>query len=191
MNQNNNNRRRRNPQNNRQKSFKPHNYKAVNAVVPFKIGGNMQLVAVPPVNNQLHIRRWIRVIQGTGPTAITLSMIVVNSLQALGISLAAQATGTFAIHTARFFSMENLAGVNPFMGVTVHDIEETGNPKVADFTAASTVSGISHVQIAHPVNNRPTFSNTTTPALVYANVTGVGEAARVIVDLEMTVVINI
>jgi len=158
--------------------------------VPFKVGGNQQLVAIPPVNDQLHLRRWVRVLQDTGPRAITLDIIRVNTLATLGISLISGSTATYAVHSARFFSVENTADVNPFMKIILRDIEETGSPKVGEFTAASTIAGVSHVQVAHPVNNRPTFSNTTTGTLVYCDIQGVGTAARVVMDLEMTIVIT-
>jgi hypothetical protein len=176
--------------NNSTKQPKPFNYKAVSAVVPFRIKANRVMTSTPVVSNSIVMRRWFRISDGEGPAQVTINTIRALSLASIGISPVTGASTTFAVHGGRVFTTENQDTVQNIMDVRIHDTEETGSPVVSQFTAASSNAGIAHVEWVHPINNRPTFSVSTVGTPEFINVSRVGTSARVVIDVEMTICIT-
>lgn len=135
-----------------------------NAVTPFRVQPNRQLLSIPSHSYNLKVRKFFRdkVVVTLPASSFTVSLNNVRDTvrQELGQLQASTYGETFAIHAMRVYCAEPIQQMTVF----VSDIEETntGNSNVvAAFDDVATQSGVSHIACVFPVNNRPTWNRAT------------------------------
>jgi len=174
--------------------------RSAQAVTPFRIQGNKQILSVPTHNFQLKLRKNFRIYNelSTGSFTVDFTQIKASVRMELG-ALPAPAANTgelIAVHAIHVYSSTpqsqptvSLGASANFLTMAIDDVEETGTTGAnlsTLFEDTASQSGVCHVAAVFPVNNRPTFSSATTNAAIAVITTSVNNTLTV--DVELTYV---
>jgi hypothetical protein len=163
----------------------PRMLRSITSATPIRTQRNKQIVSVPNHNYQLKIHKFFRIISQIiteEPLVINTTTINGRARNELGMVATTTVGEMMAIFSARIYA-SNPSGTE--LQVSVHDLEETSTGDanaVSLFEDSCTGAGVAHISFVSPVNNRPTFNRSTTPAN-YLIITAPG--SHVTVDLEM------
>jgi hypothetical protein len=147
--------------------------RSVQAVTPFRIQGNKQILSVPTHNFQLKLRKNFRIRNQLSEGSFTVDFAGLRTAMRAELgALTAPGENTgevIALHSIHAYSSTpatqttTTGATSNFLYMGLKDAEETatgGANASTNFEDTASFSGVAHVAAVFPVNNRPTFSAT-------------------------------